>query len=78
MFSTGVLKKTSDGILRAAKMGDLPGLKELHLQGFSLLSTDTNGQTALHLAASLGHKDIVRYLIACAPPAIINMTDNDQ
>lgn len=78
MFHTGISSRTNDGVIRAAKMGDLPALKALHDQGFSLLTTDVNGQTALHLAASLGHRDIVRYLIACAPPSIINMTDNDK
>ncbi|XP_051159647.1 eye-specific diacylglycerol kinase isoform X1 [Leptopilina boulardi] len=78
MFHTGLTSRPCDGVIRAAKMGDLPALKALHNQGFSLLTTDANGQTALHLAACLGHRDIVRYLIACAPPSIINMTDNDK
>ncbi|OXU26343.1 hypothetical protein TSAR_003470 [Trichomalopsis sarcophagae] len=77
-FSTELLEKTSDGILRAAKVGDLPALKELHERGYSLLSIDSTGQTALHLASRLGHRDIVRYLIACAPPTILNMVDNDK
>ncbi|XP_043268034.1 eye-specific diacylglycerol kinase isoform X2 [Venturia canescens] len=77
-FSSGLLEKTCDGILRAAKIGDLKALRELHERGFSLLSIDANGQTALHVAARHGHKDIVRYLIACAPPTILNMVDNDK
>ncbi|XP_015607660.1 eye-specific diacylglycerol kinase isoform X2 [Cephus cinctus] len=77
-FSSGLLEKTCDGILKAAKIGDLPALKELHERGYSLLSIDANGQTALHLASRYGHKDIVRYLIACAPPTILNMVDNDK
>ncbi|XP_014488535.1 PREDICTED: eye-specific diacylglycerol kinase [Dinoponera quadriceps] len=77
-FSTGLLEKTCDGILTAAKIGDLLTLKQLHEQGYSLLSIDANGQTALHLASKHGHKEIVRYLIACAPPTILNMVDNDK
>lgn len=77
-FSTGLLEKTSDGILKAAKIGDLPALKQLHEKGYSLLSIDATGQTALHLASRYGHKDIVRYLIACAPPTILNIVDNDK
>lgn len=77
-FSSGLLEKTCDGILRAAKTGDLKTLRELHERGFSLLSIDANGQTALHVAARHGHKDVVRYLIACAPPTILNMVDNDK
>ncbi|CAL7945031.1 unnamed protein product [Xylocopa violacea] len=77
-FNTGLLEKASDGILKSAKIGDLQALKELHEKGYSLLSIDSNGQTALHLASRYGHKDIVRYLIACAPSSILNMIDNDK
>ncbi|XP_043684797.1 eye-specific diacylglycerol kinase [Vespula pensylvanica] len=77
-FNTGLLEKTSDGILKAAKIGDLPALKELHEKGYSLLSIDTTGQTALHLASRYGHKNIIRYLIACAPPTILDIVDNDK
>ncbi|XP_047369825.1 eye-specific diacylglycerol kinase isoform X2 [Vespa velutina] len=77
-FNTGLLEKTSDGILKAAKIGDLTALKELHEKGYSLLSIDTTGQTALHLASRYGHKNIIRYLIACAPPTILDIVDNDK
>ena len=53
-------------------------MKELHLQGYSLLSIDTMGNTALHHASRYGHKDIVRFLIAYAPESIINMIDNEK
>ncbi|EAT33878.1 AAEL013847-PA, partial [Aedes aegypti] len=52
-------------------------LKDLHMQGYSLLSIDSSGQTALHYAARYGHKDIVRYLISYAPNSIVNMIDNE-
>ncbi|XP_063233449.1 eye-specific diacylglycerol kinase isoform X2 [Bacillus rossius redtenbacheri] len=71
-----LLEKTSDGILKAAKNGDLKMLKSLHSQGYSLLSIDATGQTALHHGARSGHKDIVKYLITCAPASILNMADN--
>ncbi|XP_012219138.1 eye-specific diacylglycerol kinase isoform X2 [Linepithema humile] len=77
-FSAELLEKNCDDILRAAKIGDLPTLKQLNQKGYSLLSIDEAGQTALHLASRHGHKDIVRYLIACAPPTILNMVDNDK
>ncbi|XP_033349307.1 eye-specific diacylglycerol kinase isoform X1 [Bombus vosnesenskii] len=77
-FHTRLLEKASDGILKAAKIGDLQALKEFHEKGYSLLSIDSSGQTALHLASRYGHKDIVRYLIACAPSSILNMIDNDK
>lgn len=53
-------------------------LKELHAQGYSLLSIDSSGQTALHYGARYGHKDIVKYLIASAPTSILNMADNER
>lgn len=77
-FSTGLLEKTSEQILKASKIGDLKSLRQLHEEGYSLLSIDSTGQTALHVAAKLGHENIVRYLIACAPPTILNMIDNDK
>ncbi|KAJ9573823.1 hypothetical protein L9F63_008805, partial [Diploptera punctata] len=73
-----LLEKTTDGILKAAKLGDLKMLKDLHSQGYSLLSIDATGQTALHYGSRYGHKDIVKYLIASAPASILNMADNDK
>lgn len=73
-----LLEKNSDGIIKAAKQGDLKLLKDLHAQGFSLLSIDAHGQTALHFGARHGHKDIVRYLIASAPPSILDMVDTEK
>ncbi|XP_021928119.1 eye-specific diacylglycerol kinase [Zootermopsis nevadensis] len=77
-YLSHLLEKTTDGILKAAKLGDLNMLKELHSQGFSLLSIDAAGQTALHYGSRCGHKDIVKYLIACAPASILNMADNEK
>ncbi|XP_035897196.1 eye-specific diacylglycerol kinase isoform X2 [Anopheles stephensi] len=74
---SNLLEKTTDAVIKAAKMGDVVMLKDLHLQGYSLLSIDCNGQTALHHGARCGHKEIVRYLISFAPNAIINMIDNE-
>ncbi|KAL0883993.1 hypothetical protein ABMA27_016043 [Loxostege sticticalis] len=73
-----LLEKTSDALLKAAKVGDLKMMKELHAAGYSLLSIDASGQTALHIAARYGNKEIVKYLIACAPTAILNMRDNER
>ncbi|KAG0717286.1 Eye-specific diacylglycerol kinase [Chionoecetes opilio] len=55
-----------------------PQLKDLHSQGYSLLSIDSHGQTALHFGARHGFKDIVRYLIASAPACILDMVDNER
>nr|XP_032512301.1 eye-specific diacylglycerol kinase-like isoform X4 [Danaus plexippus plexippus] len=77
-FKTNLLEKTSDTLLKAAKVGDLKMLKELHSAGYSLLSIDSTGQTALHIATRYGNKEIVKYLIASAPTAILNMRDNER
>lgn len=53
-------------------------MKELHAAGYSLLSIDATGQTALHVAARYGNKEVVKYLIACAPTSILNMRDNER
>lgn len=53
-------------------------MKELHTAGYSLLSIDATGQTALHVAARYGNKEIVKYLIASAPSTILNMRDNER
>lgn len=53
-------------------------LRDLHLQGYSLLSIDATGQTALHYACKYGHKDIVKYLISYAPNSIVNMVENTK
>ncbi|KAI5732750.1 hypothetical protein M8J76_003712 [Diaphorina citri] len=69
---SNILEKTSEGVLKAAR------LKDLHSQGYSLLSIDSVGQTALHYGSRYGHKDVVKYIIACAPSSILNMQDNDK
>lgn len=50
-------------------------LKEMHSQGYSLTTKDTAGQTALHYAAKYGHKDIIKFLIACIPTSAVNAPD---
>ncbi|XP_071452810.1 eye-specific diacylglycerol kinase isoform X2 [Hetaerina americana] len=73
-----LLEKTSLEVLKAAKAGDIKMLRELHATGYSLLSIDSSGQTALHLGSQHGHKDIIKYLIASAPTSILNMVDNEK
>merc|ERR1712106_700271 len=59
-----LLEKTSDNIIRAAKQGDLKNVKDLHIQGFSLLSIDEHGQTALHFAACHRRRTVCCMLVA--------------
>ena len=53
-------------------------LTELHQEGYSLLSIDETGKTAMHYGARFGHKEIVKFLIANAPVAILDMVDNEK
>ena len=46
-----MLERTTEGILKAARLGDIRMLSELHREGYSLLSIDETGKTALHYGA---------------------------
>ena len=46
--------------------------------GYSLLSIDETGKTALHYGARFGHKEIVKFLIGNAPSPILDMVDNEK
>lgn len=52
-------------------------MKELHAAGYSLLSIDSSGRTALHIAARYGQYEIVKYLVETAPSSILNMQENE-
>jgi hypothetical protein len=73
-----VLERTTEGILKAARLGDLKMLSELHAAGYSLLSIDETGKTALHYGARFGHKEVVKFLIEHAPPCILDLADNEK
>jgi len=77
-ISSGILEKTTEGVLKAARLGDLRMLTELHHQGYSLLSIDETGKTALHYGARFGHKEVIRFLLDNAPPSILDMVDNEK
>ena len=49
--------------LYASAEGDLSELRRLLISGVSPNVADYDGRTLLHLAASEGHKDIVKYLV---------------
>ncbi|XP_014279423.1 eye-specific diacylglycerol kinase isoform X2 [Halyomorpha halys] len=70
--------RSSNRVLDAAKKGDLKKLKELHSEGYSLLSKNGNGETALHMAAFHGQRDIIKYLITSAPHQIINLVEDQK
>lgn len=55
------------GVLFAASEGDLAALNLQYYSGADLFVSDYDRRTALHLAATEGHTEIVRFLIECAP-----------
>ena len=46
--------------------------------GYSLLSIDETGKTALHYGARFGHKEIVKFIISSAPSPILDMVDEEK
>ena len=73
-------QKTTDGILKAARLGDLKMLTELHQEGYSLMSTDETGKTGLHYGARFGHKEIIKFLIEKSEDKklIMDWKDNEK
>jgi glutaminase len=51
-------------LLYSAQCGDLPLMKSLQFKKWKVNAFDYDGRTALGLAASEGHYDIVVYLIS--------------
>ena len=76
--SEGLLEKNTEAVLRAARMGDLQMLSDLHQDGFSLMAIDETAKTALHYGARFGNKDIVKFLLEKAPHSIIDIVDNEK
>jgi len=70
--------KTTEGILKAARLGDIRMLRELCVQGYSLLSRDETGKSALHYGARFGHKEIIKFLITNGPTALLDITDFEK
>ena len=69
--TAGLLEKNTEAVLRAARLGDMEMLADLHQDGFSLLAIDETAKTALHYGARFGNKEVVRFLLQHAPSSII-------
>jgi ankyrin repeat protein len=52
-----------ENIIRYASLGDLKGLQKLIHQDYHINVTDYNERSPLHLSASNGHLNMVKYLI---------------
>ncbi|XP_029347220.1 eye-specific diacylglycerol kinase-like [Acyrthosiphon pisum] len=51
-------------------------LRNLFEMGYSLMSINKDGQTALHVASQRGDSNLVRYILANAPSNIVSVKDN--
>ena len=74
----GLLEKNTEALLRAARMGDLQMMTDLHQDGYSLMAIDETAKTALHYGARFGHKDVVKFLLKHASHSIIDIVDNEK
>ena len=76
-LNTDNVSDTAPQILFAAAEGDLNTLVRCHSRGLDLHAADYDHRTALHLAASNGHLDCIKYLMARAKgsESIINAKD---
>uniref|UniRef100_A0A8C4WXZ9 Diacylglycerol kinase accessory domain-containing protein n=1 Tax=Eptatretus burgeri TaxID=7764 RepID=A0A8C4WXZ9_EPTBU len=69
---------SKEGLLDAATSGDYEKFVQLHRDGCNLLSTDEDGCTALHHAATEGHPQLVEFILREAPPELMDMTERHR
>lgn len=57
------LQNDITNLLYSSSIGDLEEIKKLRIVGFDITLSDYDNRTALHLAASEGHYNIIKYFI---------------
>jgi glutaminase len=62
-------------IILLASVGDLDGLRRMFLKGCNLITSDYDQRTPLHLAASNGHLNIVKFLCSIYKFSEISILD---
>ena len=68
-------ESTADRIIESVSKGVVSALRILHIRSDNLFATNYDNRTALHLAASNGHFNVVKYLIEQGGENYINNTD---
>ncbi|XP_056131880.1 diacylglycerol kinase iota [Lampris incognitus] len=72
------LTPEEQALLTAAGTGDLSMLSECVCHGVSLLVRDSDGCSALHLAAQNGHTEIVSYILQQGSKVLLDLTDREK
>ncbi|KAL7824628.1 hypothetical protein AOLI_G00327940 [Acnodon oligacanthus] len=69
--------KETKTLLESVKSGNFEKLVQLHKDGASLEVYDALGCTPLHYAVDVGSKEMVKYLLANAPPRLLDAVEKE-
>ncbi|XVF04858.1 hypothetical protein REPUB_Repub05bG0121500 [Reevesia pubescens] len=77
LIPTETMQGTVEELLEAARYDDIDDLIRTASMGVSLDSKDSQGRTALHMAAANGHLDMVEYLIGSGADVNASNVENN-